>query len=124
MRGNPFEEDSKDLLVLDTKDIMGDGVVKTVQNVMNIGQKQYDTFVKERFQDRTKSVTETTKKNRLPLFREPLEKTPKKEAQRVASLKSDCALFSRLYIACQGRTQTFFDGTQNCTQICQSCYFY
>ena len=101
--GNPFEEDSKDLLVLDTKDIMGDGVVQTVQNVVIIGQKQYDTFVKERFEDRTKPVTETIKKNKLPLLHEPLERTPTKEAQRVASLKSDCALFSRLYIACQSR---------------------
>ena len=27
-------------------------------------------------------------------------------------------------LLCQGRTQTFFDGTQNSTKIFQSCYFY
>lgn len=50
--GNPFEEDSEDLLALDTKDIMDTAVVETVKNVVKIGQDQYREFVKERFQDR------------------------------------------------------------------------
>ena len=60
--GNPFEEDSTDLLVLDSKEIMDDTVVKAVREVLSIGQDQYKAFVKERFQERTKPITEATKK--------------------------------------------------------------
>ena len=38
--GNPFEEDSTDLLVLDSKEIMDDTVVKAVREVLSIGQDQ------------------------------------------------------------------------------------
>ena len=47
--GNPFEEDSTDLLVLDSKEIMDDTVVKAVREVLSIGQDQYKAFVEERF---------------------------------------------------------------------------
>jgi len=59
--GNPFQEDSTDLLVLDSKEIMNDAVVKAVREVISIGQDQYKVFVQERFQDRTKPITEVIK---------------------------------------------------------------
>ena len=37
--GNPFEEESSDLLVLDSKEIVDDVAVYAIQNVQNIGQK-------------------------------------------------------------------------------------
>lgn len=101
--GNPFEEDSKDLFVLDTKEIVSDGVVQAVKNVIKIGQEQYDAFVDERFVQRSKPITEVIKKTNLPLFSRPEEKVPSKQKAQVAALKNDCALFSRLYIACQSR---------------------
>jgi len=39
--GNPFMEESGDLLAVDTKDIMNSDVVETVKNVVKIGQAQY-----------------------------------------------------------------------------------
>ena len=60
-------------------------------------------FVKERFQERTKPITEAIKKNKLPLFEHQPQKNPTKDKQKVAALKNNCALFSRLYIACQSR---------------------
>ena len=62
--GNPFQEDSTDLLVLDSKEIMDETVVKAVREVVSIGQDQYKAFVKERFQERTKPITEAIKKNK------------------------------------------------------------
>ena len=96
--GNPFEEDSTDLLVLDSKEIMDDTVVKAVREVLSIGQDQYKAFVKERFQERTRPITEAIKKNKLPLFKQQQQqqKNPTKDKQKVAALKNDCALFSRL----------------------------
>ena len=76
-----------------------------------MGQEQYNTFVEERFEKRTKEVTSVTSKNKLALFKSPLEQKSDKKKVQVASLKDDCALFSRLYIACQsreGNLQEFF----------------
>ena len=40
-------------------------------------------------------------KNKLPLIKSLLEQKSDKKKVQVADLKDDCALFSRLYIACQ-----------------------
>ena len=37
--GNPVEEDSQDLLVLDTRDIADPAVIETVRTVKQIGQE-------------------------------------------------------------------------------------
>ncbi len=39
--GNPFSEESTDLLVLDSKEIMNSEVVHLVRNIEDIGRKQY-----------------------------------------------------------------------------------
>lgn len=49
--GNPFEEDSGDLYSLDTKDVMGNGIVQSIKQITTIGNEKYNTFVKERFID-------------------------------------------------------------------------
>ena len=54
--GNPFEEDSQDLLVLDTKEIADPAVIETVRNAKQIGQDQFEAFSKECIVDRTKSI--------------------------------------------------------------------
>lgn len=43
--GNPFKEDTKDLLALDSKVIVENAVIQTAKNVITIGQ--YNTFVEE-----------------------------------------------------------------------------
>jgi len=110
--GNPFEENSKDLFALDLKVIVENEVIQAVKNVITIGQEQYNTFVEERFEKRTKEVTSVISKNKLPLLKNPLEQKSDKKKVEVAALKDDCALFSRLYIACQsreGKLQEFFN---------------
>lgn len=42
--GNPFEEESRDIIVLDSKEIADPCAVKTVQNVHQIGQDQFKAF--------------------------------------------------------------------------------
>ena len=66
--GNPFKEDSGDLLALDTKDIMPAEVVESVQNIKKIGQSQYKASVSERMVERRKPITHPIKRNKLPLF--------------------------------------------------------
>ena len=76
--------------------------LKVYARLLVLGNNQYDHFVKERFVDRNKPITEPIKTNKLPLMHSPQSKTSKQK-EKVTALKSDCALFSRLYIACQSR---------------------
>ncbi|CAG2251463.1 unnamed protein product [Mytilus edulis] len=102
--GNPFLETSKDLLVLDSKNIVDISVVKTVNTIESLGQEQFEKYTKERLVDRTTSVFDTIKRNKLPLFQTPppAKKTSTTD-HKLMALKSNCSLFSRLYIACQSR---------------------
>ena len=61
-------EESHDLLVLDTKNIMDASVVETVGKIKSLGLEQYKKFVEERLQQSLKPITETLSKNNLPLF--------------------------------------------------------
>ena len=109
--GNPFLEESKDLIALDTKNITDEAVVKTIDNIQALGKQQYETFTTERFVDKTKSLKEPIKRNKMPLFITPSTKKKTKTDEKVKSLKHDRTLFSRLYIACQtreGSLQEFF----------------
>ena len=80
--GNLFEEDSKYLFALDSK-----GSVETVKNVIIIGHEQYNTFVEERFEKRTKEVTSVISRNRLPLIKSPLGQKADKMKVQVAALR-------------------------------------
>ena len=74
--GNPFEETSQDLLVIDSKDIVGDSVVTTIWNIEKIGKQLYSTFDKSRLCNRTESLFSPLKWTKLPLFSSP--QTPSK----------------------------------------------
>lgn len=49
------------------------------------------------------SITEPIPKNKLPIFSRQPVKVHTKQKTQLAALKSDCDLFSRLYISCQTR---------------------
>ncbi|KAJ8381344.1 hypothetical protein SKAU_G00021220 [Synaphobranchus kaupii] len=65
--GKLFLEESQDLLVLDSKDVMDASVADTVRKV-SLSTEQYKTFVEERLEQRTKPVTDTLPKNKMPIF--------------------------------------------------------
>lgn len=96
--GNPFLEESHDLLVLDSKDIMTSAVADTVRNVESLGAQQYKTFVEERLEQRTKPVTDTIHKNKMPLFSHPPVKTHSKQKIQLEALKRDCNLFMAICV--------------------------
>ena len=109
--GNPFMEKGKDLLAVDTKDIMNNDVVEAVKNVVKLGQEQYSSYVERRLKRRTTPISDPIKKNQLPLFSNSNQKVQSKDKSKIVQLKNDCSLFSRLYIACQnrdGNLQEFF----------------
>ena len=69
--GNPFMEESADLLVLDSQDIADSAIVQTVRTIEKIGQDQYDKYMSERVIERTASVYDTISRNKMPLFSQP-----------------------------------------------------
>ena len=97
--GNPFLDQSGDLLILDTRDIMDATVVKSVKS-----QKQFQEFCTIRLDERKISLFDVIKRNKIQLFSSPpAPKETTKDNMKIASLKSNCSLFSRLYISCQVR---------------------
>lgn len=55
--GNPFLENTQDLLVLDTRDIMDTPAAETVRKIESLGEEQYTKFLEERLELCTKPVT-------------------------------------------------------------------
>ena len=78
-------------------------VAETVRRIETIGNEQFTKFVTERLEECTTPVTQTLPKNKLPLFSRPPVKIKSRQKEQLAALKSDCGLFSRLYISCQTR---------------------
>ncbi|GFO04548.1 hypothetical protein PoB_003105300 [Plakobranchus ocellatus] len=104
--GNPFMEESEDLLVLDSRDIADPAIVQSVRSIEKTGQDQYDKYMTERVIERTTSVFDPISKNQMPLFSRPPSRVPSKKKQTISSLRSDCTLFSRLYTATAMATWT------------------
>ena len=70
-----------------------DSVVATVKNADEICEEQFCIFVKERFIDHSKPVTDPLKKNNLPTFSTPTKKAVSKDQAKVKLLKEDGSLF-------------------------------
>ena len=54
--GNPFKEESVDLVVLDTKEMACPAAVESVRNVKRIDQEQFQAFTREWLVERTKPI--------------------------------------------------------------------
>ncbi|KAL8568634.1 hypothetical protein ACOMHN_035086 [Nucella lapillus] len=98
--GNPFEEESQDVVKLDTKEIAGPAAVETVMNANRIGQEQFEAFTRECLLDRTKAVDDPIPRNKLKVFSTSTPRSQSKGQQQLASVKNDRELFARMYIGC------------------------
>jgi len=109
--GNPFEEESQDVVKLDTKEIAGPAAVETVMNAKRIGQERFKAFTRECLLHRTKAVDDPIPRNKLKVFSTSTPRSQSKGQQQLASIKNDRELFARLYISCQtrdGKLEEFF----------------
>ena len=73
--GNPFLKKGDDLLVIDTRNIMGNSVGDTVRRAEALGTQQYEKFMKERLTECNVPITEVLPKNKLALFSSPQART-------------------------------------------------
>ena len=101
--GNPFIDESGDLLVLDTSNIMTPEVVSTVSCIETLGQEQYKLYCKERLDTKVKLISDVIPRNKLSLFRSPVKRLKTKHQITISTVKQNCALFSQLYISSQVR---------------------
>ncbi|MEW8543564.1 MAG: hypothetical protein AB2693_08500, partial [Candidatus Thiodiazotropha sp.] len=101
--GNPFCEDSQDLVVLDSKEVMGEKAVSSLKEVETIGQSQYEKYVEERLKQRSIPISNIIPKNNISLFKKTTQTKHSRTTHEIKSLKNNCELFSRMYISCQSR---------------------
>ena len=101
--GNSFEEESKDLISLVSKDTADPAMKASLNNIESIGKGQYELFVKERLTERSKPIDDSISRNNLPLWKPGSKSSTSKEKMKLKSVKTDCQLFRRPYIGCQSR---------------------
>ena len=104
--GNPFIVDfeDRDLIQLDTRDIMGPEIVKTINEIQIIGKQQADVFFNERLIQKSKNIDVPIKKNKLCLFSSANTSTAQNSTKtEKKQLKNDRKLFAQLYIVTQVR---------------------
>ena len=99
--GNPFQEETEDLLVLQSRDIIDPAITNSLFEVEAAGVHQYDEFVQQRLTTHTKPLYDPIKQNKFPRISSTVSKQTK--PAQIATLKQDCNLFARLYIASQSR---------------------
>ena len=117
--GNPFLEDSGDMLTLDTKIVMTKDATRTVNAVEQIGQRQFSEVVEDRLKSASnKPLSDIVSNNKLALFSTHQAKQRSRSKEQVASLKINCTLFSRLYIACQARQSNLDSFFEHENQAC------
>ena len=66
--GNPFEEKGLRSLILSTHDIMQQKSAEVLKSAKSTEKTQYNGYVEERLEKRTKVITETIKKNQFQVF--------------------------------------------------------
>ncbi|XP_056149200.1 LOW QUALITY PROTEIN: desmoglein-2-like protein [Lampris incognitus] len=80
--GNPFLDDFKDLVTLDSRNRTDKSVVNTVLILEETGKRQYQEFIKKVLEERTRSIHDPIKRNALALFRQPRRKTMAKHGKK------------------------------------------
>ena len=119
--GNPFLEDSRDMLTLDTKVVKSKDAIQTVNAVVEIGQRQFSEFVEDRLKSASnKPLSDIVSKIKPALVSRPIPqaKQRSRSKEQVAYLKTNCTLFSRFYIACQARQSNLDSFFEHENQAC------
>ena len=98
--GNPFQDESRDLLSLDTKDIAHHTAAELIGTRLEKGKVRFLQFMKGLEGDTKSTFYEPIKKNRVDFFRQ-VPASFDSSKQKV--LMEDCELFSELFISCETR---------------------
>ena len=80
--GNPFMEDSGDLIDLDQSIIMPPDVVENVRKVKDIGVQKYQEFLETRITSQQEAFTATIPNTKLKLFKTALSQPRQKSVMK------------------------------------------
>ncbi|ELU13546.1 hypothetical protein CAPTEDRAFT_218243 [Capitella teleta] len=100
--GNPFLEESADLLDLDQSIMMPDDVINNVRKISSFGRELYNKFLNERVFDQKVPFNETLKEVNLRLFKDVLKSKSKSTKATISALKDEHSKASHLLLAAQG----------------------
>ena len=118
--GNLFLEEGDQLVHIKTKQLLSEKACKLIVDATEIGEKLLETFVKELLIEGNSSIYDKIKKkNNLALYRRKNSLASPKTKLKIASLSSDCRLYSNLYLASQsrqGNLEDFFCMKTRCIQ--------
>lgn len=89
-----------------------------MRQIEKTGMKQCGTFLKERLIERKTPLREPITRNKLSFFETPAKKKSSKAQQQLSSMKSDCPLFSCVFIACQIRNGDLNEFIKHENQAC------
>ena len=98
--GNPFQEESTELLSLYTKVIATSSAAEMVATHYEKGRARFSEFMED-LDKGGGSFYEPKQKNKLDFFQQKPEPLSGDMKQKI--LKDDCRLFSKLFISCQSR---------------------
>ena len=98
---NPFQEETADLLTLDTKIIAAPDAGEWVMSHYQTGESCCKAFIGSLDKGGEGSFYDPIKKNKLDFFQNKPEQAAGDLKQTI--LKDDCRLFSKLFISCQSR---------------------
>ena len=96
--GNPFVEDSGQLISLETSCVIPEQVVSSVKTIKDIGKEQCNIFFAKRTTQET-PWTETISQNKLPLFLD--KEKPSKQKATIVSLKEERSQIMHLMLSGQ-----------------------
>ena len=91
--GNPFTENSSDMIRLDTRDIADPAIIKRVRQIEKLGTGRYELYVQDCLVEKTKNINKPIKRNKLALFRCPPIKQHSKSQQQLSSLRMTVLYF-------------------------------
>ena len=100
---NPFLADFPDLVSLDSRDCVDESVIISLRCLEDTDKRQYQTFVKDVLEERTRSIHNPIKRNKLALFQKPTPQTQSKEGNKIKALQNNLSLVGQLYISMQSR---------------------
>ena len=91
--GSPFIEETKDLIVLDSKEIADIKISESHGHLVKLGMEQYEQFAKV-MSDGTASFYDPLRRKKLPLFSRKPTTDVSTSKSKLLSIKDDRQLFS------------------------------
>ena len=94
-----FQEDSEELIALDSGKVMNRDVVDTIRNIESLGREQYETFMREIIISQERPWNATIHNMNLALMGSNLK--PAKRKTDISTVKQDRAQFLQMLISAQ-----------------------